>query len=87
MASARYREGMTVLIPIGVFAALITTVVLYVVWRDRRSRRSFVDPSVSRAALVQADRQKVQGLLASTGMPVTTFLGQASQVRFQTDRP
>ena len=68
------------------FAAAIATVVGLVAWRDRRSRGSFVDPSVSRTALVQADRQAIQGQLAYTGMPATNFLGPRSASRPQADR-
>jgi hypothetical protein len=65
---------MTILISLVVFAAVVATIVGYVALRDRRSRRQFVDPSISRDALVQADRQAVQGLLGMTGMPVTDFV-------------
>ena len=66
---------MTFLILMVGIAAAIATVVGYVARRDRRTRRLFVDPSISRGALVQADRQAVQGRLADAGMPVTDFLG------------
>jgi hypothetical protein len=75
---------MTVLIVLVVFATLIAMVVGYVAWRDRHSRRSFVDPSVSRDALIEADRQNVQGRLADVGMPVFDFLQTRSSSR--TDR-
>ena len=74
MAATRYCEVMTFLILIGGFAVAIATVVGCVAWRDRRSRGSFVDPSISRGAIVQADRQAVQGRLADAGMPVTDFV-------------
>ena len=81
MAGARYREGMTVLIVLAVFAVPIAAVVGFVAWRDRRTARVFVDPSVSRDALVQADRQGVQGRMADTGMLVTTYLDANSYRR------
>lgn len=81
VAGTRYGEVMTVLIALVVFAAAIVAVVGYVAWRDRRSRGSFVDPSVSRDALVRADRQAVQGRLADAGMPVTGFLQTGSSSR------
>lgn len=48
-------------------------VVGYVAWRDRRQRGAFVDPSISRDALVEADRQAVQGRLAAEFLPVADF--------------
>jgi hypothetical protein len=77
----RYGEVMTVLIVLVVFGAAIALVVGYVAWRDRRSRGSFVHPSVSRDALIQADRQAVQGRLADVGMPVADFLQTRSSSR------
>jgi hypothetical protein len=79
VAGITYREVMTTLLIFfaGIVAA-IATVVGCVAWRDRRGRGSFVDPSISRAALVQADRQAVQGLLAAAELPVTDFLGRRS---------
>lgn len=75
MAGAHYGEVMTLLILMVGIAAAIAMVVGYVAWRDRRTRGSFVDPSVSRDALVQADRQAVQARLADAGMPSTDFIG------------
>jgi hypothetical protein len=66
---------MTLLIFAVGFAAAIATVTGYVAWRDRGRRGSFVDPSISRDALIQADRQAVQGRLASEGMLVTRVVG------------
>ena len=77
---------MTILILFAGIAAAIATVVGYVAWRDRRGRGSFVDPSVSRAALVQADRGAVQGLLAHTDMPVGGFLGHRPGSHSRADR-
>jgi hypothetical protein len=65
---------MTLMVFLAGIAAAIASVAGYVTWRDRRGRGSFVDPSVSRDALVQADRQAVQGRLAYAEMPVTDFL-------------
>ncbi len=56
---------MTILIfAIGLAAAFIT-IVGYVTWRDRARGASFEDPSISRDALVAADRQGTQGRLAA----------------------
>jgi hypothetical protein len=44
-------------------AAAIATLFGYIAWRDRRGRRSFVDSSIRRGALVQADEHAVQGRL------------------------
>jgi uncharacterized iron-regulated membrane protein len=74
VAATRYFGVMTLLILILGMAAAMATVVACVAWRDRRTRGSFVDPSISRGALVQADRQAVQGRLAEAGMPVTEFI-------------
>jgi hypothetical protein len=65
---------MTLLILMVGIAAMIATVVGYVAWRDRHRRGSFVDPSISRDALVQADQQAVRGRLADAGMPSTDFI-------------
>ena len=59
---------------VGIGAA-IAMAVGYIAWRDRRTRGSYVAPSISRDALVQADRQAVQARLADAGMPSTDFLG------------
>jgi hypothetical protein len=72
---------MTFLIFMAGFAAAIAAIVGYVAWRDRRGRRSFVDPSISRDALARADRQAVQGRLASEGMLVTDFIDSGSRSR------
>jgi hypothetical protein len=87
VAGITYREVMTTLLIFfaGIVAA-IATVVGCVAWRDRRGRGSFVDPSISRAALVQADRQAVQGLLAAAELPVTDFLGRRSVSHSRTNR-
>jgi hypothetical protein len=69
---------MTLLILFAAIVAAIVTVVGYVAWRDQRGWGSFVDPSVSRAALVQADRQGIQGLIAAIDLPVTDSLGRRS---------
>lgn len=74
MAVITYREGMTLLILMAGIAAAIAMIAGSVAWRDRRSRGSFVDPSISRDALIQADRQAVQARLAFAEMPVTDFL-------------
>jgi hypothetical protein len=58
---------------IGLGAAM-ALVVGYVVWRDRRHRGSFVDPSISRDALIEADRQAVQGRLAAESYIVSDFV-------------
>jgi uncharacterized iron-regulated membrane protein len=64
---------MTILIfAVGLAAAFIT-IVGYVTWRDRGRRASFEDPSISRDALVDADRQAIRGrfagYLGDLGMP------------------
>lgn len=81
MAGVGYCEFVTVLLFMVGFAAMIATVVGYVAWRDRRHRGSFVDPSISRDALVQSDRQAVQGLLAGAGMLEANFLDTADRTR------
>jgi uncharacterized iron-regulated membrane protein len=64
---------MTILIFLVGLAAMVGTLVGWVVWRDRRRRGSFVDPSISREALTQAERQAVQGRIAADGMPTNVF--------------
>lgn len=86
MAGTRYCEVMTLLIFLVGIAALIAMVVGYVAWRDRRRRGSFVDPAISRDALVRADRQAVQGRLASEDMLISTFLGSRQESRSRADR-
>jgi Flp pilus assembly protein CpaB len=79
VAGITYREVMTLLILFAAIAAAIATVVGYVNWRDQRAWGSFVDPSISRTALVQADRQGVQGLIvAATDLPAPDTLGHRS---------
>jgi uncharacterized iron-regulated membrane protein len=75
MAGGVYREIMTILIVLAGFVAAIAAASGYVAWRDHRNRGSIVDPSTSRDALVEADRQGLQGRLASEGMPVFRVLG------------
>jgi hypothetical protein len=86
VAGARYGEVMTILILLGGIVAAIATIVGYVVRRDRRGRASFVDPSVSRDALVETNRQAVQGRLAEAGMVVTDFLGSRPGSHSRADR-
>jgi hypothetical protein len=75
VAVARYGEVMTFLILMAGFAAAISTIVGFVAWRDRRSRGSFVDPSISRDAIVQAYRQAVPGRVAEADIPAINFVG------------
>jgi hypothetical protein len=63
------------------FAAAVAAIVGYVAWRDRHTGGSFVDPSVSRDALVQADRQAVQGRLATEGMLSVDFIDNRHRPR------
>jgi hypothetical protein len=77
---------MTSLILLTGLAAAIATVVGYVVWRDRRGRGSFVDPSISRVALAQADQQAVQGLVAHRFMPVGGSVGHRAGSQSRTNR-
>jgi hypothetical protein len=86
LADARYGEVMTILILLGGIVAAIATIVGYVVRRDRHGRGSFVDPSVSRDALVETNRQAVQGRLAEAGMLVTDFLGHRPGSHSRADR-
>jgi len=72
---------MTILILMAGIAAAIAAIVGYVALRDRRGGGSFVHPSISRDALVQADRQGVQGRLASIEMPVADFVSRRPHSR------
>jgi hypothetical protein len=56
---------MAFLILIIPVAAVIAVIVGYVAIRDRRTRKSFVDPSISRDAVAQADRQALEARNAS----------------------
>jgi uncharacterized iron-regulated membrane protein len=60
VANARYCEIMTILIILVAIAAAIATLAGFVAWRDRRGRRSFVDPSVRRDAVAQAHREAIE---------------------------
>lgn len=51
---------MTILILLAGLAAVVAAVTGYVAWRDRHGRDSFVHPSVSRNALIEAERQSNQ---------------------------
>lgn len=64
---------MTILIFLVGLAAVVGMLVGWVVWRDRRRRGSFVDPTTSRKALAQAERQAVQGRIAADGVPTNIF--------------
>jgi hypothetical protein len=75
MAHARYGQVMTILIFLSVAVVMIAAIVGYVTWRNRRSRRSFVDPFVSRGAFLHAERRAVQGRLAEADMLGTDLLG------------
>jgi hypothetical protein len=59
LALARYREAVTVLIFYAAIVAPIAAIVGYLAWRDRRRQGSLEDPSISRDALRQTDRQRV----------------------------
>lgn len=48
---------MTILILLAGLAAVAAAVAGYVAWRGRHGRASFVHPSVSRNALIEAERQ------------------------------
>ena len=65
MADVRYREAMTILMLLVGAAATIATLFGYVAWRDRHGRRSIVESSIRRSALVQADEHAVQDRLLS----------------------
>jgi hypothetical protein len=64
---------MTFLIFLAGLAVVIGMLVGWVVWRDRRRRGSFVDPTISREALAHAERQAVQGRLAADGVLTKIF--------------
>jgi hypothetical protein len=74
---------MTILIFVAGFVAAIIAIIGYVTWRDRGRRGSFEDPSISRGALVDADRQAVQGRFAAAlaygAMPPTGSSGHRSR--------
>jgi hypothetical protein len=78
---------MTFLIVLGGTAVIISAVVGYVAWRDRRSRRSYIDPLVSRDALVQVNRQAVQGRLAEAGTFGTDILRYGPESRSRIGHP
>ncbi|MEV6487566.1 hypothetical protein AB0M20_02840 [Actinoplanes sp. NPDC051633] len=61
---------MTLLIFMIGAAAAMAAIVGYVAWRDRRGQGSFVDPSISRSALVQAQWQAVLPRMAPDALVV-----------------
>jgi hypothetical protein len=75
MVHTCYCQLMAFLVIIIPFAAVVGVIVGYVALRDRRTRRSFVDPSISRDALIRADRQAVDARNASptSGAAGTSF--------------
>jgi crotonobetainyl-CoA:carnitine CoA-transferase CaiB-like acyl-CoA transferase len=81
-----YRQAMTLLILFAGIVTALVTVVGYVARRDRRGRGSFVDPSVSRAALTQAERQGVLGYVAAQHMPISDSLGRPMGSHSQANR-
>lgn len=57
MAVAGYGEAMTIVVLLAGTAAVIVALAGYVAWRGRHGRGSFLHPSVSRDALIEAERQ------------------------------
>jgi hypothetical protein len=70
LALVRYREAMTVLLFYAALAAPIAAIVGYLAWRDRRRQGSLEDPSISRDALRQADRQHLAAREAVDSYPL-----------------
>lgn len=73
-ASKIYDVAMRLVFLLLGIGSAMALIVGYVAWRDRRQRGSFVDPTISRDALIEADRQAVQGRLAAEYLPVTDFV-------------
>lgn len=85
MVSAPYGEAMTILVLLAGLAAVIVTTVGYVAWRERRSRGSFIDPSVSRGVLAEVHRQAVRGRLAEADMLVVNVVPHGPGTRSRAD--
>ncbi len=63
-----------ILILLAGLAAAVATVAGYVVWRERRTGSSFIDPSVNRDAYAQAHSQAVRGRIAQADMLTVNFV-------------
>jgi hypothetical protein len=83
VVSASHDEVMTVLILLAGLTATVATVVGYVAWRERRTGRSFIDPSVSREALTQVHLQAVRGRLAEADMLAINLVEHSPGTRSQ----
>ncbi len=74
VVDASYGEAMTILILLAGLAAVVATVTGYVAWRERRTGRSFIDPSASRDALAQVHQQAVRGRIAEADLLPINFV-------------